>query len=362
MSNKRSRGEMEESITATMAKCLMLLSRDRGEIDYQFSIQQQTIKQFSSFQALGGHRASHKKPRLMELYSLDDQSINDNQQQAKKPKMHDCSICGLTFAIGQALGGHMRRHRTAMIESSLATTTTTGLSADVTNITRQKEVLLKRSNSSMRRGRAEMEESIEATMAKCLMLLSRDNGKRDYRSVIDQQQQTRTSTSTKDRVYECKTCNKQFQSFQALEGHRARHKTRRVMDLYSSENQTINDSQQKTKRKPKMRECSICGLKFAIRQALGGHMRKHRADMIESSIRIAATEGTGLSSSSSSDNTADTHQKELLPQVPVLKRSNNRRVLGLNLDLDLHPLDNNDLEFSAEGKHISRPSTIYSFT
>ena len=51
---------------------------------------------FSSFQALGGHRASHKKPRL-------DGDI--------KPKLHGCSICGLEFAIGQALGGHMRRHR-----------------------------------------------------------------------------------------------------------------------------------------------------------------------------------------------------------------------------------------------------------
>ncbi|CAN0881495.1 Zinc finger protein ZAT11 [Linum grandiflorum] len=30
-----------------------------------------------------------------------------------KPKRHECSICGADFKLGQALGGHMRRHRPA---------------------------------------------------------------------------------------------------------------------------------------------------------------------------------------------------------------------------------------------------------
>ncbi|KAG2397689.1 Zinc finger protein [Vigna angularis] len=27
------------------------------------------------------------------------------------PRLHQCSICGLVFGLGQALGGHMRKHR-----------------------------------------------------------------------------------------------------------------------------------------------------------------------------------------------------------------------------------------------------------
>jgi len=61
-------------------------------------------KEFSSFQALGGHRASHKRPKVL-MYKLPNM----------KPKMHSCPICGLEFSIGQALGGHMRKHNNSPI-------------------------------------------------------------------------------------------------------------------------------------------------------------------------------------------------------------------------------------------------------
>lgn len=87
---------------------------------------------FPSFQALGGHRASHKKPKTAD--SAPDRKISPppEEKEAKitvmtlanrigyldnskgKDKVHECSICGAKFGSGQALGGHMRRHRSAL--------------------------------------------------------------------------------------------------------------------------------------------------------------------------------------------------------------------------------------------------------
>ncbi|KAK8596393.1 hypothetical protein V6N13_001024 [Hibiscus sabdariffa] len=101
-----------------MANCLMLLSKvgqtdswkhylDGGRGRGRVFACKTCNKSFSSFQALGGHRASHKKPRLTK-------GGGDAPVSPKKPKSHECSICGREFAIGQALGGHMRRHRAAL--------------------------------------------------------------------------------------------------------------------------------------------------------------------------------------------------------------------------------------------------------
>jgi len=90
---------------------------------------------FPSFQALGGHRASHKKPKAImaigqekkqqHLLSSDEEEfqlktnnkspfslqLNTKGNLYNKSKVHECSICGAEFTSGQALGGHMRRHR-----------------------------------------------------------------------------------------------------------------------------------------------------------------------------------------------------------------------------------------------------------
>ncbi|KAJ4875116.1 Zinc finger protein ZAT12 [Raphanus sativus] len=94
--------------TTAAANCLMLLSRvgqenvDGGGAKRVFTCKT-CLKEFHSFQALGGHRASHKKPNSENLSGL--------MKKTKASSSHPCPICGVEFPMGQALGGHMRRHR-----------------------------------------------------------------------------------------------------------------------------------------------------------------------------------------------------------------------------------------------------------
>ncbi|CAN6286364.1 unnamed protein product [Urochloa humidicola] len=75
---------------------------------------------FASFQALGGHRTSHLRGRHGLALGLPAAAPPPGKQQAAaaaakdhhpKAASHQCHVCGLGFEMGQALGGHMRRHR-----------------------------------------------------------------------------------------------------------------------------------------------------------------------------------------------------------------------------------------------------------
>ncbi|KAJ1277268.1 hypothetical protein BS78_05G282200 [Paspalum vaginatum] len=62
-------------------------------------------------------------------------------------------------------------------------------------------------------------------------------------------------------AFACRTCGRQFATFQALGGHRTSHLRLR----------------RPTMKKPtKAHACAMCGLRFSTGQALGGHMRRHR--------------------------------------------------------------------------------------
>ncbi|GAB2229482.1 hypothetical protein Droror1_Dr00023625 [Drosera rotundifolia] len=151
-------------------------------------------------------------------------------------------------------------------------------------------------------------------MANYLILLSRDIPQ--FPSSISYD-----NTSAHGRVFECKTCNRQFQSFQALGGHRASHKKPKLGVATEGDHESSDENH--SAAKAKTHECSICGTEFAIGQALGGHMRRHRTYMYG---HDRSTSSVSLSGSSM--------------QAPVVKKpsSGNGRVLCL--DLNLTPLEN----------------------
>ncbi|KAI4371319.1 hypothetical protein MLD38_019568 [Melastoma candidum] len=107
---------------------------------------------FPSFQELSRHWTSHKKPKVKGTDdargchpepSLSQASTelslritppvrvlsNLTTSSLRKPRAHDCSICGAEFATGQALGGHMRRHRQVLTLNATRVITSTSPSS-----------------------------------------------------------------------------------------------------------------------------------------------------------------------------------------------------------------------------------------
>lgn len=75
-------------------------------------------KAFPSYQALGGHKASHRKSSSENHQST---TVNDTVSVSVSTvtgKMHECSICHKSFPTGQALGGHKRCHYEGVINNN----------------------------------------------------------------------------------------------------------------------------------------------------------------------------------------------------------------------------------------------------
>ncbi|WOG96478.1 hypothetical protein DCAR_0415813 [Daucus carota subsp. sativus] len=149
---------------------------------------------------------------------------------------------------------------------------------------------------------------VEQDTANCLILLAQGGQ--------SPQNLPTTTTAVKDSsMYQCKTCDRSFPSFQALGGHRASHKRPKpgsttdpaLINHHESSSSMFNHDTNNTyttnttlslqispsrpdscsvkisnttKSSSKVHECSICGAEFTSGQALGGHMRRHRSSLL----------------------------------------------------------------------------------
>ncbi|XVF19839.1 hypothetical protein REPUB_Repub11eG0145400 [Reevesia pubescens] len=187
----------------------------------------------------------------------------------------------------------------------------------------------------------------EEDMANCLIMLAQSGGpKRSNKEKFKiekfgSRKFSEIATTTNKAgfyVYECKTCNRAFPSFQALGGHRAGHKKPKgamaeekkslvlaVKDHHDVEEETGQFNRETTpavialqvsnnnknkgncqgNKGNKIHECSICGSEFSSGQALGGHMRRHRAAAAAAASNQAAmsvdTTSTTIDESSNGD-------------------------------------------------------------
>ncbi|XP_019151863.1 PREDICTED: zinc finger protein ZAT5-like [Ipomoea nil] len=147
-----------------MARCLMLLSQGGGVSRHPPAIPKSPL--YKEEESGCGSKFCSKKPlttveaaavkRPLSLYDEEDinpypfnktpkisppfSSLHFYDSAKSSPRTHECSYCGAEFSSGQALGGHMRRHR-----NSTAATAASQLSPSSSSF--EKRVLQKEENN-----------------------------------------------------------------------------------------------------------------------------------------------------------------------------------------------------------------------
>uniref|UniRef100_A0A0E0MP33 C2H2-type domain-containing protein n=1 Tax=Oryza punctata TaxID=4537 RepID=A0A0E0MP33_ORYPU len=136
--SRRRRGQQQQQLPPTeeeyLALCLLMLARGRrdGDGDDVAAVEHRCSvcgKAFASYQALGGHKASHRKPPPAAMV---DEEVVEMKPAIATPsssasgvsgggvRAHECNVCGKAFPTGQALGGHKRCHYDGTIGSAAA--------------------------------------------------------------------------------------------------------------------------------------------------------------------------------------------------------------------------------------------------
>ncbi|KAE8670660.1 Cupredoxin superfamily protein [Hibiscus syriacus] len=178
----------------------------------------------------------------------------------------------------------------------------------------------------------------EEDLANCLILLAQGQLREPAPKLLQpdhlhhqQQQQQQDSTIVYNKfnsgrimeagstyIYECKTCNRTFPSFQALGGHRASHKKPKTTIGLLDE----KEGQQFIKTN------NISSLSLQL--TLGGHMRRHRGSIGSNRNITAASTALSL--------------KVTTPMEQPQQPKKPKNVLSLDLDLNLPAPDDDHRE------------------
>ncbi|KAI9086348.1 hypothetical protein K1719_031802 [Acacia pycnantha] len=177
----------------------------------------------------------------------------------------------------------------------------------------------------------------EEDMANCLILLAQGHNTRHEPSSRNNNDDNKTSSGLY--VYQCKTCDRCFPSFQALGGHRASHKKQKpnnseekLQSVAFAKQEAHHDqpydatgtsfvlslqiSNSSIHNKSKVHECSICGAEFTSGQALGGHMRRHRT-LVNNSPTCTTSTGNNNSQLQKANKPATKNALELDLNLPA---------------------------------------------
>ncbi|KAL9685849.1 hypothetical protein QQ045_023303 [Rhodiola kirilowii] len=202
----------------------------------------------------------------------------------------------------------------------------------------------------------------------------------------------RSYSSSVAGIYECKTCNRTFASFQALGGHRASHKklkiTAEAHDFSPAKHLTssssplslqlgiinygraplpptpttaavVVQSHINNKSSNKVHECSICGAEFSSGQALGGHMRRHRGPVIPLNSSTTTTTTTTTTNNPITNTTLSLSTAPITIDSSSAKINpvNNNGFLSLDLNLPASPDHHDETKFSLGPKQPQSPQS-----
>ncbi|KAG0450950.1 hypothetical protein HPP92_026644 [Vanilla planifolia] len=110
-----------------------------------------------------------------------------------------------------------------------------------------------------KRSRRQAAPSEEENLALCLLMLAQDTS-----AVISHAQAAKQD-------HKCSVCGKGFASYQALGGHKTRHRKH----VTAGDVEGLSGEQDRVSGGGKTHQCSICQKSFPTGQALGGHKRCH---------------------------------------------------------------------------------------